>query len=231
MPSLPKKIIILGTGGNCIDLLDTIHEINDATGRPTYECIGFLDDNEDRWGTECQRIRVLGPLNDAYKFSDAYFVNGIGSEFNFWKKDSIIARTGLPLERFESIIHPTASVSRTSILSAGVVVLQNVTIASNVRIGNHVIILPNTVISHDDVIGDYTCIAGGACISGGVGVGKCCYIGTNSAIIGNVTIGNYSLIGMGSVVLHDVEENSVVIGNPATFLRRCVNNDDTARAR
>jgi len=167
-----KKIIICGTGGTSRDILDTINDINSLSS--LYECIGFLDDNPSNWGKEVCGIKVLGPLNIANRFTDSYFVNGIGNPSNFWKKESIIWKTNLPLERFETIVHPTASVSKMAQLGAGTVVLQNVTVSSNAKVGNHVVILPNTVISHDDIIGDYTCIAGGVCISGNVEVGKAC---------------------------------------------------------
>lgn len=218
-----KQIIILGTGGNCIDILDTINNINAISKRPKYECIGFLDDNKNNWGKEICNAKVLGPLDCAHDFPEAYFINGIGNESNFWKKDSIIAKTNVPLDRFEPIVHPTASLSEMSTIGFGTVILQNVTIAANVKIGNHVIVLPNAVVSHDDIIGDYTCIAGGVCVSGGVKIGKGCYLGTNSAIISNVTICDHCLVGMGSVVLHDLEKNSVVVGNPAKFLRNTKN--------
>ncbi len=216
---MTKNIIILGTSGNCIDILDTISDINNTQRKNMYKCVGFLDDNELHWGKEFQSIKVLGPLHTATKYRDCSFVNGIGSSSNFWKKDVIISKTGISLDRFENIIHPTASVSRTSKLGCGVVVFQNATITSNVSIGNHVIILPNSVISHDNVIGNFTCIAGGVCISGCVVVGCSCYIGTNSSIIGSVKIGDYCLIGMSSVVLNNVEENTVVVGNPAKVIR------------
>ncbi len=212
-----KKILILGTGGNCIDILETIDEINRST--PAYQCLGFLDDDEQRWGREYQGVKVLGPLQSARQYEDCYFVNGIGSPANFWKKEAILASTGIGDDRFETVIHPTASVSRSARLGPGTVVLQQVTIASNVQIGRQVIILPNSVISHDDTVGDYTCIAGGVCLSGGVQVGASCYLGTNSTIIENVKIGDYCLIAMGSVVLESVAGNSVVAGNPARFLR------------
>lgn len=209
-----KEIIILGIGGNCIDILDTINDIGTV-----YKCVGFLDDKRENWGKEFFGVKVLGPLDSAKNYANAHFVNGIGSPFNFWKKGEIIARTGIPIERFENIIHPTASVSKMARLAHGVVIFQNVTITSNVSIGNHVIILPNSVISHDDVIGDCTSIAGGAAISGQVTVGRHCYLGTNSTVIGNVKIGDNCMVGMGSVVLHDVPENQTVVGNPAKFLR------------
>jgi sugar O-acyltransferase (sialic acid O-acetyltransferase NeuD family) len=152
-------------------------------------------------------------------YPHCFFVNGIGSPQSFWRKREIIMKTGVPAERFETIIHPSASVSRFAQLGRGVVVLQHVTITSNVKIGDHVIILPNSVISHDDTIGNYSCIAGGVCISGGVQVGQSCYLGTNASLRGNVRIGDYTLIGMGSVVLNDVPGRSVLVGNPAHVLR------------
>lgn len=76
------------------------------------------------------------------------------------------------------------------------------------------------MISHDDIIGDYTCIAWGVCISGGLEIGKSCYLGANCAIKENIRIGEYSLIGMGSVVLNNVPENSVIVGNPAKFSKK-----------
>jgi len=217
-----QKLIILGTGGNCIDILDTVNDINQCTGQTVYECIGFLDDNKENLGKVHYGVEVLGPLDSASIYSECLFVNGIGSHFNFWKKKDIVSKTQVPLERFATIVHPSASVSMMAKLGHGTVVFQNVTIASNVTIGNHVIILPNTVISHDDSVGDYACITGGVCISGGVKVGNSCYLGTNSAIIGNISIGDNCLIGMGSVVINTIEENSVVIGNPAEFLRRTI---------
>ena len=214
-----KRIIILGTGGNCIDILDTINESKPIS---RYECVGFLDDDERKWGKDYHGVSVLGPLHSAQKYPDHFFVNGIGSPSNFWKKRMILSKTSIPDERFETIIHPSASVSSMARLGYGTVVFQNVTITSNVRIGNHVVVLPNSVLSHDDLIGDYTCIAGGVCISGGATVGHSCYLGTNSAIMGNVSIGNCCLIGMGAVVLHNVDDNQVVVGNPARFLRETV---------
>jgi sugar O-acyltransferase (sialic acid O-acetyltransferase NeuD family) len=213
------RIVILGTGGNCIDILDTIGDLNGAAGMERYRCIGFLDDNRTRWGTEIHGVTVLGPLASAQDLRECAFVNGIGSSGNFWRKRQIIETTGIPPERFETIVHPSASVSRLSHLDQGTVVFQHVTITSNVRVGRHVIILPGTVISHDDVIGDYTCIAGGVCVSGCVEIGQSCYLGTNAAIRDHCTIGEYSLVGMGSVVVASVPRNSVVVGNPARFLR------------
>jgi len=211
--------VILGTNGNCIDMLDTIDSINASKGRMVYECIGFLDDNPTLQGTTLCGLQILGPLSKAQELRDCYFVNGIGSPTNYIHKSDIISKAGVSLDRFETLIHASVKVSKTAQIGIGTVIFENVAVTSNVKIGNHVIILPNSVISHDVVVDDYTCITGGVCISGGTQIGKHCYLGTNSTIIGGITVGNYSLIGMGSVVLDNVAENSVVVGNPAKLLR------------
>ena len=217
--SAAKKLIILGASGNSVDILDAVNERNVQSNEPKYDCIGFLDDDQRHWGQEIWGVQVLGPLESARNYPDAYFVNSIGSEHNFRQKAAIIAKTELPPERFETIVHPTASVSRMATLGKGVVVLQHVTISNHVSIGNHVIILPNSVISHDVVIGDYSCITGGVCISGMTTIERNCYLGTNSSIIGNVKLETGCIIGMGAVIRHDVPANAVMIGNPAKLLR------------
>ena len=95
-----KRLIILGTGGNCFDILDAMLAINRHTGRAVFECAGFLDDNAAVHGKEFHGVRVLGSLADAARFPDCVFVNGIGSPNNFWRKDDILRTTGLATERF-----------------------------------------------------------------------------------------------------------------------------------
>jgi len=44
-------------------------------------------------------------------------------------------------------------------------------------------------------------------------------IGSNCTILSNVTIGENAIIGAGSVVTKDVPPNTIVVGNPARYLR------------
>ena len=45
-------------------------------------------------------------------------------------------------------------------------------------------------------------------------------IGSGCTILANVTIGENAIIGAGSVVTKDVAANSIVVGNPAKFVRK-----------
>jgi sugar O-acyltransferase (sialic acid O-acetyltransferase NeuD family) len=215
-----KRIVILGTGGNCRDILDTLLDLNAAKASEEYRCLGFLDDDPAKHGSELLGHPVLGPIDLGSTLSESWFINGIGSPASFLSRRGIVEKVSLGVaKRWETLLHPTASVSRFSTVGAGSVLFQHVTVNSRSSVGKHVLILANSVISHDAVIGDHTCVAGGACIAGAVTIGPSCYIGAGAKIIGNVTIGERSLIGMGSVVLHDVAPGSVMVGNPARRLR------------
>jgi sugar O-acyltransferase (sialic acid O-acetyltransferase NeuD family) len=214
-----QKVVILGTGGNCVDILDAIIQANARSAKPRYECVGFLDDDATKHGQVIHGVSVLGALTLAATLRDVWFVNGIGSPLNFWRKADIIARAGVAEDRFVSIVHPSAQVSAFARIGAGTVLLQNTVVASDALVGKHVMMLPCSIVSHDCRIGDYTTIAGGVCLSANVVTGRACYLGAGALVKGDVTIGDGALCGMGSNVLNDVPANSMVVGNPARRLR------------
>ena len=56
-------------------------------------------------------------------------------------------------------------------------------------------------------------------ISGSVTIGENCWLGPNCSIIDHITIGNNVFIGIGAVVTKSLEENILVVGNPARKLK------------
>ena len=56
-------------------------------------------------------------------------------------------------------------------------------------------------------------------LCGGVNVGHSTFIGASSVVNPNVTIGDNVLIGSGTVVIKDVPDNVVVVGNPGKIIR------------
>jgi len=214
----PRDIIILGVNGNCVDIAEAIDLLAER-GTPV-KVAGFLDDNVAVQGKLVAGFRVLGRIADAPKFADARFVCGIGSPQSYRRKLNIIASTGLPVERWMTVVHPAASVSRTARLGCGTVVLANSSIGVNARVGNHVMILQNSVISHDAVVGDGSVLATGVCVSGMVVLGESTYVGSNAAIRERLQVGDRALVGIGAVVTRDIEVDAVVAGNPARPIRR-----------
>ena len=73
-------------------------------------------------------------------------------------------------------------------------------------------------ISHNVRIGKNSALVSGSRLYGSVKTGENVYIA--SAIIKNqLVIGNNATIGMGSVVLDNVDDNTVVVGTPARKIR------------
>lgn len=56
-------------------------------------------------------------------------------------------------------------------------------------------------------------------------IGDNVYIASNATVIGRVKIGNNVIIGAGSVVVKDIPDNSVAVGNPARVIRSICDND------
>jgi acetyltransferase-like isoleucine patch superfamily enzyme len=57
------------------------------------------------------------------------------------------------------------------------------------------------------------------CIRGTVCIKNDAWIGAGSIILPNITVGEQAIVGAGSVVTKDVLPATIVVGNPAHFLR------------
>lgn len=84
-----------------------------------------------------------------------------------------------------------------------------------VTVGNNVIIAPHVVFTNDPYPPCKKCVEE----VGGATVGDGTVIGANATILPGVHIGKYCLIGAGSVVVGDVEDGAVMVGNPARMIK------------
>lgn len=53
-----------------------------------------------------------------------------------------------------------------------------------------------------------------------ISVGNYCWIGAGIMVLPGVKIGDFSIIGGGSVVVEDVPEYSIAVGNPAAVIKK-----------
>jgi sugar O-acyltransferase (sialic acid O-acetyltransferase NeuD family) len=211
------SLVFLTAGGTALDVLGLIQDVNAM--RPTFEMLGFLDDAPHLRGTSLNGLPVLGPLADHAKFADALFVNCLGSPANHWRRGPIVEQLGVAPDRFATIVHPSAVISRSATIDAGAVIYPFAFVGDSVRIGRQVLLMSHTSLNHDAAIGEYSIVASGAIILGKVRVGAHAYIGAGSSLHQGVSVGSRSLVGMGATVLKDVPADTVVVGTPARFLR------------
>lgn len=212
-------MVILGAGGAGGDTLGIVRDLDADPSFPNYKILGFLDNDESKWGTEKFGVEVQGPVSEASEYPNhVRFVNTIGGPFYYWQLSEIIGEAGVPDDRFETLIHPDAYVAERAELGAGVVVYPGSVIHQNVEIGDHVMV-KDARLAHDNVIGSYTGIQAGTATAGEVEIKDSCYLGINCSIRGSSHVGKYALVGMGSTVVEDVPKDKVVAGTPAEVIR------------
>lgn len=215
---MTQPLVILGTGGNALDILDVVDALNDRT--PTWQVVGYLDDAKQP-GTKVLDIPVLGPLANAAKLDpDTRFVNAIGSDKSFRRRPDYVAACGVEESRFATLVHPAASVSKRALVGVGACVNAGVVLAGGVTVGKHVWLGSGCIVGHDTAIDDFAMIAPRAVLSGFVHVGRAAYIGGGACVRQRSQIGERSLIGLGGVVIGDVVPNATMVGNPARVLVR-----------
>ena len=104
-------------------------------------------------------------------------------------------------------------------IGVGNYIQEAVQIQAEVSIGDNSSIHMGTLIGHESKIGNSTFIAHAVSISGLVEIGDGVTIGTNSTIVPRIKIGNWATIGAGSVVIKDVPDYAVAVGNPAKVIK------------
>lgn len=215
---MPEPLVIIGTGGNALDVLDVVDAVNRVA--PAWRLVGWLDDSKTA-GTEVCGLPVLAGLAHARQLPPGTkFVNAIGSDHSYRRRGDIIRGLGLSDDQFATLLHPLAAVSARAAIGVGTCVNPGVVIAANVRVGRHVWLGSGCTIGHDTFVEDFAMIAPGSVLSGFVRVGESAYVGGGSCVRQRSQIGPRALIGLGAVVIGDVPEGHSVVGNPARVLVR-----------
>jgi sugar O-acyltransferase (sialic acid O-acetyltransferase NeuD family) len=102
----------------------------------------------------------------------------------------------------------------------GSVILQGAIVQRDTIIGEHVILNTASSIDHDCNLNDFVHISPGARLGGGVTIGEGTHIGINASVIPNLKIGKWCTIGAGAVIVNDIPDFSVVVGNPGRIIKK-----------
>ncbi|MFY8166708.1 MAG: hypothetical protein ACOVJ8_08960 [Sediminibacterium sp.] len=204
-----KELIILGAGGTAFDLVDIAHSMNKI--KPTWNILGFLDDNLKLQGTIIYGYPVIGTIPDSINFTNAFFVSSIGDAYRPELRKTVRNKVPFPNNRFASLVHPTAVISDTASVGEGVVIYPNVTLSSMVKVGHDVFLCGNTFLGHECEIGNHCILSVGNFLASDVHVGDCCYLGVGVMVRHQLSIGQNSLIGMGSKLVKNVKPYTKII--------------------
>ena len=132
--------------------------------------------------------------------------------------ERIIAKGGC----IPTLIHPSCSISKRSNIGKGVQIMPGCVVQGDTLIGENTVITVNSVIAHSSTIGKHCLISGNVIIGAYSRIGDCTHIGQGATVVsGKVEyIGNNCILGAGSVLLQEMPENTVYVGNPAKEIKK-----------
>lgn len=209
-----KNLVIIGAGGVGREVSLIVQQINEL--EPTWNMIGFVDDNIDNWGKVINGYSIIGGVDSLdFLTQDHYVVIAIA---NYEFKKKIVNRLNGRF-KFATIVHPKVWIHDFMTLGEGSIVYEGVILTANIQIGNHVIISPKCGIGHDSIIKDYVSLLWNVNVSGNDVIEEGVMMGSGSTVIQGKTIGKGSVIGAGAVVITDICEYSTAVGVPAKVVK------------
>jgi sugar O-acyltransferase (sialic acid O-acetyltransferase NeuD family) len=211
---------IYGSGGLGREVLDTAQEINNVASM--WEKIVFINDFKKEVIINGTEVLTFDEFKNEFPPDNAKILIAVGEP-----KVRRILREKITAGgyKLQTIIHPSVFIGAETELGAGVIIQYGSFISCNVKICDNVLIQPNANVGHDSTIGSDAVISSFVAISGTCKIGERAYIGVSVPIKENISIGANSIVGMGSVVLRDIPDHVVALGNPA----RAMKNNESER--
>lgn len=199
-------------------------------GGCVLELAKFVDKDKKRWN---EYVFITDVSVQEKKDIRICFYDEFKKEFPPSKAEILIA-SGEPQARellyekvkadgysLPNLIHPTSIAYNFRSIGEGNIIQDYVHFSpSNVTIGNNNCFMTFCRIAHDSIVGNNCVFSASSNCSGHNVIGNRCYIGTGAKTRENISIGDDAIIGMGSIVLGNVLECSVVVGNPAKEIRK-----------
>ena len=208
-----KDIAVYGAGGFGCEVACLIHSIN--KNEPTWNFIGFFDDDSSLKGTKNAYGVVLGGRDDLNAYQKPLaIVIAIGNPQDLKRVAENIQNENI---EFPNLIAPgTIILDEDSMtIGKGNIISFGCYLSHHIVIGDFNILNGFIPLGHDTIMGNYNVIMPSVNISGGVHIGDCNFLGVQSVVLQSVKIGNHVRLGANSVMMHHAKDGALYIGNPA----------------
>lgn len=182
-----------------------------------YKLMGFIDDNPNIRASMGVRSRTLDEMLTERRPEEIKVIISIGEPAVRRIVSEKVARAGVGEVTVDISDHFNPEFSA---VGKGTLLHSHSYVSVNAQIGHCCMINKYALVGHDCVLGDYCVLSPRVTLGGNVKVGDNTYIGTGALVRNGITIGKNVIVGMGAVVVKDVGDDAVVVGNPAKFVRK-----------
>ncbi len=203
-----SKVILVGYSGHGLAVADSINTQN------SHKLIGYIDQQPkefnpfklDYFGTDNSDV-FLRIKNNKLKVILGVGDNVLRSKiFNQYNYEKI---------SFINVIDKTSNLSKYITYGIGNFFSRNTIVNSFSTIENNCILNSGCIVEHECFLGSHVHIAPGAVLCGNVKIGEYSFIGANSSIKQGISIGKNVIVGAGSVVINNIPDYEIWVGNPA----------------
>lgn len=205
-----KQLIVVGAGGLGREVFQ--YALDATSQGDETEVLGFLDDNPAALDADPLKGRILGNPATFRVEPQHRFIIGVGDPaIRQALAQQIAACGGL----FGRVVHPLAYVASTAEIAEGCILAPYVFVGAGACLGAHVVLNARASVGHDAVLGEHCVLSPHCVIGGSTKLGKGVFMGSSSTIVPQRAIGSGAKISAGAVVLHDVPNGALAVGNPA----------------
>lgn len=207
------SLVLIGSGGHAKSILfaiapDRYSEVLSVT-----------------WGPECFSSSL--PVKQLHLKELSHLVVSRQSEYFVAVGDrDLRLKIVMQLLEIDQEIEFATLISRSAIIASDLDIGQGTFIGHGVYVGpgckiaSHVVLNTGTILEHDCTISDFSMISPGAVIGGNVRIGSNSFVGIGSTLRDGISIGDGAVIGAGSLVVKDIQPNSLNYGVPSREIKK-----------
>lgn len=219
-----NNLVILGAGGFAREASLLVEDINyreeqiQGRGARKWNLLGFIDEDEVKWGVVLRGYPVLGGWEALEKLpGNVHVICVVGDPAS---KKKMVERAKSMGAKFINLVHPEVPLAEDVQVGDGVLINKGCILTVNITIGSHVSINPGCGIGHDALIDNYTTLFWHVNLSGAVEIGEGCMLGSKAVVLQSKKVGSWSTVGAGAVVTGDLPGGCTAVGVPARVVKK-----------
>jgi sugar O-acyltransferase (sialic acid O-acetyltransferase NeuD family) len=207
-----NPVVIIGAGDLGCETVALVERINAASSDPMWTLRGLLDDDPARHNSHVRSVPVLGGCDWLDAYPEVACVIAVGHSD---VRQRVAAQIPASCASAGALVDPSVHVPRTASVAEGTILYAGSVLMENVTLHAHTIVDAQCTLGHDAVLESFATLHPGVRLSGHVHIGTGARLGAGSVVLPQCHVGAGATVGAGAVVTKDVPPGATVVGVPA----------------